>query len=88
MNTDVNIHFFFRFLKMDEQEGIEEYFSGKNIFITGGTGFLGKVLIEKLLRSCSRVGNIYILVRGKEGQTGQERLNELISSKVSNHSII
>lgn len=25
-------------------------FTGKNVFVTGGTGFMGKVLIEKLLR--------------------------------------
>jgi thioester reductase-like protein len=28
-----------------------EYYHGKVIFLTGVTGFLGKVILEKLLRS-------------------------------------
>jgi hypothetical protein len=31
---------------------IAEYFKGKSIFITGATGFIGKQLVEKLVRSC------------------------------------
>lgn len=29
---------------------ILEFYKGKNILITGGSGFFGKVLLEKLLR--------------------------------------
>lgn len=29
---------------------IAETFAGVNLFVTGGTGFMGKVLVEKLLR--------------------------------------
>ncbi|XP_050515401.1 putative fatty acyl-CoA reductase CG5065 isoform X2 [Diabrotica virgifera virgifera] len=56
---------------------IAEYFTGKHIFITGGTGFMGKVLIEKLLRSCPTVGNIYILIREKKGRSIQERIESM-----------
>jgi fatty acyl-CoA reductase len=35
-----------------ETSGITEYFKGKSIFITGATGFIGKQLVEKLVRSC------------------------------------
>jgi FlaA1/EpsC-like NDP-sugar epimerase len=38
-------------------------FSGRNVFITGGTGFLGCVLIYKLLKFCPDVGSIYLLIR-------------------------
>lgn len=33
-----------------EEDRIMKMFSGRSIFITGGTGFLGKVMIEKFFR--------------------------------------
>ncbi|KAG5863541.1 hypothetical protein JTB14_022828 [Gonioctena quinquepunctata] len=57
-----------------EMASIPEYFGGKDIFITGGSGFIGKVLIEKILRSCPSVGKIYFLLRGKKGKSIEERL--------------
>ncbi|GJN04257.1 hypothetical protein PR202_ga21789 [Eleusine coracana subsp. coracana] len=43
---------------------IIEYFRGKSILITGSTGFLGKILVEKILRVQPDVNKIYLLVRG------------------------
>lgn len=34
---------------------VTEYYKNKNVFITGGTGFLGIALIDKILRSCPEV---------------------------------
>lgn len=34
---------------------VGEFYKNKNIFITGGTGFLGIALIEKLLRTTPNV---------------------------------
>ena len=62
---------------------IPEFYEGKSIFLTGGSGFIGKVLIEKVLRSCPGVGDIYILMRPKRGQSVQERITDLIKCKVS-----
>ncbi|KAM9080387.1 fatty acyl-CoA reductase 1 isoform 1-T4 [Megaptera novaeangliae] len=61
---------------------IPEYYEGKNVLLTGATGFLGKVLLEKLLRSCPKVNSVYVLVREKAGQTPQERVEEVISGKL------
>lgn len=61
---------------------IAEYYKNKSIFITGATGFIGKVLIEKLLRSCSELKAIYILIRSKRGQNIQERLNEMFNNEL------
>jgi len=59
---------------------IPEFYSGKHLFLTGGTGFIGKVLIEKLLRSCPDIGCIFCLVRPKKGQPGQERLEDMFKA--------
>ena len=56
---------------------IPEFYAGQEIFITGGSGFLGKVLIEKLLRSCPDIKVIYILLRAKKGKTIEDRLKEI-----------
>lgn len=61
---------------------IRDWYSNKNIFITGATGFMGKVLVEKLLRSCSELKSIYLLVRPKKGFEPQQRLNHLLNSPI------
>ncbi|XP_047983250.1 fatty acyl-CoA reductase 2, chloroplastic-like [Salvia hispanica] len=57
--------------------GIDSFFEGKNIFITGGTGLLGKTLIEKLLRSTS-LGKIFVLVKAGDKEAAVERLTKEI----------
>jgi hypothetical protein len=39
------------------------FFKGKRIFLTGATGFLGKVLLEKILRDLPQVDKLYLFVR-------------------------
>lgn len=45
--------------------------------------FFDQVLVEKLLRSCPGIKNIYLLMRPKRGQEVAVRLNELLNSPVS-----
>lgn len=59
-----------------------EFYKNKNIFITGGTGFLGIALIEKLLRTTPEVGKIYLLMREKRGKTVEQRLEDLTKNEV------
>ncbi|XP_074533421.1 fatty acyl-CoA reductase 1 isoform X2 [Halichoeres trimaculatus] len=61
---------------------IPEYYEGKNVLITGATGFMGKVLLEKLLRSCPGVKMVYVMVRSKAGQSPQARITEMINCKL------
>ncbi|XP_055600063.1 fatty acyl-CoA reductase 1-like [Uranotaenia lowii] len=60
-------------------KNIPESFSGVDVFITGGTGFMGKILIEKIVRSCPNVNNVFVLVRSRKGKSGQERISETCS---------
>lgn len=61
---------------------IAQSYEGKTIFITGGTGFIGKVLIEKLLRRCSDVKRIYLLLRGKKEENPENRLKQQFENPV------
>ena len=57
--------------------------SGASIFLTGGTGFVGKVIVEKLLRSCPTISRLYLLVRPRKGSTAEERLEaEVVQSEI------
>ncbi|KAK0094159.1 hypothetical protein PV326_011676 [Microctonus aethiopoides] len=64
------------------ESNVIDFYRGKSIFITGGTGFLGSCLIEKLLRCCTDVKRIFILIRPKKGKNINERLEELTKNSV------
>ncbi|XP_050526788.1 putative fatty acyl-CoA reductase CG5065 isoform X2 [Daktulosphaira vitifoliae] len=64
---------------------ISQTFSDKTLFITGGTGFLGKVLLEKLLRKTSDIKKIYLLLRPKKGVQPKERVEVLFNSPLFDH---
>nr|ARD71195.1 fatty acyl reductase [Spodoptera exigua] len=57
---------------------IQEFYKDQCVFLTGGTGFLGKVLIEKLIRSCGDINTIYVLARNKKGKDPRVRLHEMM----------
>ncbi|XP_046975700.1 fatty acyl-CoA reductase wat-like [Vanessa cardui] len=57
---------------------IQRFYKDQCVFLTGGTGFLGKVLIEKLLRSCGELDTIYVLVRPKKGKDPTSRIRDML----------
>ncbi|XP_055380127.1 fatty acyl-CoA reductase 1 isoform X2 [Condylostylus longicornis] len=69
-------------LSDDCEDRIAKVFAGRTIFITGGTGFLGKVLVEKLLRCCPDIKKIYLLIRSKKGKDPQQRIKDTLSNEL------
>ena len=68
--------------KGDATGGVAEFFAGRNVFVTGATGFVGKVTVEKLLRSAPEVSGVFLLVRGKKGVEPLERIKSLFEEGV------
>lgn len=64
-----------------EETPIQKFYNGCKVFVTGGTGLVGKLLIEKLLRR-TKVAMIYILVRHKKGKDDQKRFYEMFEDVV------
>lgn len=62
---------------------LNAFYKGRSIFVTGGSGFMGKVLIEKLLYSCSDLKEIFILMRPKRGRVPESRLEDMFKLPVS-----
>ncbi|KAJ9578555.1 hypothetical protein L9F63_005284, partial [Diploptera punctata] len=58
---------------------IIETMKGQVILITGATGFLGKVLLEKILRICD-IDTVYLLIRNKKGKEPRQRVEEIYNS--------
>lgn len=62
---------------------VQEFYRDGVILLTGGTGFMGKVLVEKLLRSCPHIKHIYLLIRTKKGKNTEQRLEDIFEDRVN-----
>ena len=58
-----------------------KFHANKNVLITGATGFLGKVLLWKLIKSCPDIGKIYVLLRAKNNNSAEKRLIQMLKAK-------
>lgn len=61
---------------------VQSFYNGESIFITGGTGFMGKLLVEKLLRECPGIVCIYLLIRPKKGKDVLQRMEEIFEDSL------
>jgi HAD superfamily hydrolase (TIGR01490 family) len=50
-----------------------EAYRGKSVLVTGGTGFLGTALVEKMLRSLPSLNRLYLLIRPSREKSARER---------------
>ncbi|XP_042223958.1 putative fatty acyl-CoA reductase CG5065 isoform X2 [Homarus americanus] len=64
-----------------EVSEVRGWYRNKTVFITGGTGFVGKALVEKILRTCP-VRRIYLLMRPKRGVDIHQRLDDMFNYKL------
>lgn len=61
---------------------IKEFYAGKTLLLTGCTGFVGKVVLEKILRSLPNVHRIFVLMRPKRGVAPMDRVwKDIFSSE-------
>jgi len=60
---------------------IEEGLRGKTVLVTGSTGFLGKSIVEKCLRTLPGVSRIHLAIRSSARRPARDRLErEVLSS--------
>ncbi|XP_047542390.1 putative fatty acyl-CoA reductase CG5065 [Vanessa atalanta] len=60
---------------------VQKFYDDAVVFVTGGLGFIGKQLIEKLMRSAN-IRKMYMLVRPKKGKSVVERVNHVLKNPV------
>lgn len=61
---------------------IRDAYRDGTVLVTGGTGFVGKALVEKLLRTCTEVRCVVVMIRAKRGLSSEQRLEKLKASSV------
>ncbi|ETN62203.1 hypothetical protein AND_006109 [Anopheles darlingi] len=65
----------------NDQLNVVDFYRNATVLITGGTGFIGKVLVEKLLR-CFEVKKIFLLIRRKGSASPAERLQRMFEGPI------
>jgi long-chain acyl-CoA synthetase len=62
---------------------VSEIYKGRNVFILGSTGFVGKVLLGMLIERFPQIGRAYVMVRRGSGTDAEARFwNSVVTSPV------
>ncbi|CAB4313729.1 unnamed protein product [Prunus armeniaca] len=62
-------------------ESILGYLQNKTILVTGATGFLGMVFVEKILRVQPDVKRLYLMLRASDTKSATDRMHDQIIGK-------
>ncbi|XP_072938547.1 putative fatty acyl-CoA reductase CG5065 [Epargyreus clarus] len=65
-----------------DYQPISNFYAGKSVFITGATGFIGRLMIERLLFTCKDIEKVYVLIREKKNASIHQRLEEILSNPI------
>ena len=57
---------------------IKDFYTGKTVLLTGGTGYVGRLILAKFMRM-GNLKEILLISRPKRGKTNQERLDYILS---------
>ncbi|PIN07955.1 Alcohol-forming fatty acyl-CoA reductase [Handroanthus impetiginosus] len=63
-----------------EANRIAQNLEGKTVLVTGGTGFLAKILVEKILRVQPDVKKLFLLVRSSNVKSVEQRLHHEVKN--------
>ncbi|EEF33299.1 oxidoreductase, putative [Ricinus communis] len=64
-----------------ELGSILEFLEKKTILVTGATGYLAKIFVEKVLRVQPNVKKLYLLLRAADADSAMERLKQEVIGK-------
>ena len=65
-------------MEAEASRRVADMFADQSVLVTGASGFLGKVLVEKLLYSAPGVKNIFLLIRPKRELNPKQRLEKIL----------
>ena len=61
---------------------IKEFYKDKTILISGCTGYLGKIVLEKIIRTIQDYKAVYVLIRPKIGVTVEKRFKKEVYGSI------
>jgi len=68
----------FRRPKPIQRLSVREALAGKHILLIGGTGFIGKVWLAKVLKDLPEIGRIFLLIRPHRSSSAARRFETLV----------
>jgi len=61
---------------------VTQFLKNQTIFLTGVTGFLGKVILWKALKEAGDSIKVFVVIRGSKDADAKKRMDDVFSTKI------